>query len=129
MMYDLGLFDRKKINAKGVEVSPRDVAAACLVENLTFPDEKDLIVLRTTVKGIKGGQPTTLEYEVIDFHDDETGFSAMARGTSFPATVVTSMMAHGETPAGAIPLETSVNQDRFLEELDRRGIVVARRTL
>ncbi|HLB59950.1 MAG TPA: saccharopine dehydrogenase C-terminal domain-containing protein [Bdellovibrionota bacterium] len=124
----LGFLDTTPVIVKGISVIPQDVACAVIPPKITFPDEPDLIVLRTIVMGTKDGKEVELQYEVLDFQDPVTGFSAMARCTAFSAGVITIMMAHRETPAGAIPLEKSVNQEKYIQELKRRGIQVTQRS-
>jgi hypothetical protein len=48
----------------------------------------------------------------------------MQRCTGWDGAIVAAMMAHGETPAGAIPREISVDSRRYVAELERRGIHV-----
>ncbi|OGQ35238.1 MAG: hypothetical protein A3F16_05095 [Deltaproteobacteria bacterium RIFCSPHIGHO2_12_FULL_43_9] len=123
----LGLLDMKPVYVKGANVIPRDLACAVIAPKISFPDDPDLIVLRTTCSGTKGGKKVAVTYDVLDLQDPATGFSAMARCTAFSATIITIMMAHGETPTGAVPLEKSVNQTNYIKELERRGIKVERR--
>lgn len=120
----LGLLETKPVYVKGTNVIPRDLACAVIAPKISFPDDPDLIVLRTTCTGTKNGKKIKITYDVLDYQDQATGFSAMARCTAFSATIVTAMMAHGETPKGAIPIEKSVNQTNYINELKRRGIKV-----
>ena len=60
--------------------------------------------------------------EIVDYYDDETGFTAMERTTGWHASIVAIMMAKGETPRGARPLEVAVPGAAFVRELKLRGI-------
>ena len=62
--------------------------------------------------------------EVIDYFDQEAGFTAMERCTGWSAAIVAEMMARGQTPRGAGGVETQVSARRYVEELRRRGINV-----
>jgi lysine 6-dehydrogenase len=62
--------------------------------------------------------------DLLDFHDVETGFTAMERTTAFPAAIVTSMQAAGTVKPGARPVETAVPAEPFVRLLDRRGFKV-----
>lgn len=120
----LGLLDMKPVYVKGSNIIPRDLACAVIAPKISFPDDPDLIVLRTTCRGTKGQKKISITYDVLDLQDPVTGFSAMARCTAFSATIITIMMAQGETPVGAVPLETSINQTNYIKELEKRGIKV-----
>ncbi|PIQ25572.1 saccharopine dehydrogenase [bacterium (Candidatus Blackallbacteria) CG17_big_fil_post_rev_8_21_14_2_50_48_46] len=122
VMHDLGLLDLEAIEVDGQQVIPRHVFHAAALKKLNFPGEKDLVVLRATCKGSRDGQAKTLEYTIVDFFDESTGFNAMSRMTGYPASIVAIMMARGQTERGAIPLEKSVPTAPFLEELALRGI-------
>lgn len=60
--------------------------------------------------------------DLMDFHDAATGFTAMERTTGFPAAMVVAMMARGQTPRGAVPLELAVPAQPTVEALGARGI-------
>lgn len=60
--------------------------------------------------------------EVVDYYDEERGFGAMERATGWHASIVAMMMAQGQTPIGAKPLEISVPGCSFVNEMKRRGI-------
>jgi len=59
--------------------------------------------------------------EVIDSYDEATGFSAMQRTTGWHLSIVAAMMARGETPLGAQPLELAVSGEAFVREARKRG--------
>lgn len=122
VLLDLGLLDLEPIEVDGQSVIPRHVFHALALKTLSFPGEKDLVILRVTCSGIKAGTPKTLEYTILDFFDEKTGFNAMSRMTGFPASIVAIMMARNQTLKGAVPLEKSVPTEPFLEELALRGI-------
>lgn len=122
VMKDLGLLELEPVMVDGQPVVPRHLFHEVVTPRLTFADEKDLLVLRVTCKGIKDGLPKTLEYTIVDYQDDETGFNAMSRMTGFPASIVSIMQARGETLKGAVPLEQSVPTESFLVEMAKRGI-------
>jgi saccharopine dehydrogenase-like NADP-dependent oxidoreductase len=63
----------------------------------------------------------------MDFYDEETGFTAMERTTGWDGAIVAGMMARGQTPRGAAPVETAVPPVLFVEELAKRGIQVRTR--
>jgi lysine 6-dehydrogenase len=123
--YDLGLWDRKPVRAGDVEVAPRDVFHALFEPRVTFPGDKDIVIVRVKAIGKKNGRDAEAIVEVIDYFDEATGFTAMERCTGWSAAIVAEMMAEGRTPCGAGGVETQVPARPFVEELRRRGISVA----
>ncbi len=122
--YDLGLWDLDPIQIGDREVVPRDVFHALFEPKVTFPQDKDLVIVRVKAVGKKDGRDAESFVEVIDYFDEETGFTAMERGTGWSAAIVAEMMARGQTPRGAGGVETQVPARPFVEELRRRGINV-----
>jgi lysine 6-dehydrogenase len=122
--YDLGLWDLKPMRAGGVEVVPRDVFHALFEPRVTFPGDKDIVIVRVKAVGKKNGRDAEAIVEVIDYFDEATGLTAMERCTGWSAAIVAEMMAGGQTPRGAGGVETQVPARPFVEELRRRGINV-----
>jgi lysine 6-dehydrogenase len=125
--YDLGLWDLTPIQVGDVEVVPRDVFHALFEPKVTFPGDKDMVVLRVKAVGKKDGHDAEAVLELIDYFDEETGFTSMERTTGWGAAIVAEMMARGQTPRGAGGVETFVPPRPFVEELRRRGMNVAER--
>jgi lysine 6-dehydrogenase len=120
MMIDLGLCSSDKIEVDNLRVPPRRVLGELLIKNLPA-DEPDLVFIRLEISG----DGRTLRYDIIDRFDENTGLSAMMRTTSFPASIISTMMAKEETlMRGATPQELAVPTEKFISELDRRGIVI-----
>lgn len=125
--YDLGLWDLEPINVKGVQVVPRDVFHALFEPKVVIPEEKDMVVVRVKAEGVKDGRPAVAWVEVIDYHDEATGFTAMERGTGWSAAIVAEMAARGETPRGAGGVEVMVPAAPYVAGLRQRGIPVSER--
>lgn len=122
--YDLGLWDLKPIKIGAVDVVPRDVFHALFEPKVVIPSEKDLVIVRIKATGKKGGKNAEAFVEMIDYYDEETGFTAMERGTGWSAAIVAEMMARGQTPRGAGGVEKMVPARPFVAELNRRGLTV-----
>jgi lysine 6-dehydrogenase len=122
--YDLGLWDLKPIPVGGVDVVPRDVFHALFEPKVTFPADKDVVIVRVKAVGKKKGRDAEAIVEVIDYFDEATGFTAMERCTGWSAAIVAELMAEGETPRGAAGVEIQVPARPFVKELRRRGINV-----
>jgi len=125
----LGLMDSNEIDVEGKKIAPRNVLEKLLEKNLP-PSGKDVTLVRTMIEGWKGTESRTVEYEIIDYHDDATGLTSMMRMTSFPAAVTAMMMADGRiTEKGVLTPERCIPPDLFIEELRARGIDIKHRVL
>ena len=122
--YDLGLWNSDPVSVGDQEVVPRDVFHTLFQPMVTFPNDKDVVVIRIRATGRKEGRPTEVTLDLVDFYDDETGFTAMERTTGWDAAIVAGMMARGQTPRGAVPVELAVPPVLFVQELAKRGIQV-----
>ncbi len=122
--YDLGLWDLKPIRIGDKEIVPRDVFHALFEPKVVIPEDKDLFIVCIKALGKKDGRQAEAFVEVIDYHDEVTGFTAMERGTGWSAAIVAEMMAHGGTPRGAGGVEKMVPAGPFVKDLRERGINV-----
>ena len=127
--YDLGLWDLVPLKVGDVEVVPRDVFHALFEPRVTFPKDKDVVIVRVKSVGKKQGRDAEATVEVIDYLDEETGFTAMERCTGWSAAIVAEMMARGDLPPGAGGVEAQVPARPFVEQLRQRGIEVTERVL
>ncbi|MCA1996458.1 MAG: hypothetical protein LDL56_04420, partial [Armatimonadetes bacterium] len=84
----------------------------------------DLVVVRAVAQGVRGGRRVRLQADILDYHDDATGFSAMERLTGFSSAIVAEEIARGGIPPGCHAYETAMTGERFVEEIRRRGIEV-----
>jgi len=125
--YDLGLWDTRPIRVGDVEVVPREVFHVLFEPKVTFPGDKDTVIVRVRAVGKKDGRDAEAVVELIDHFDEETNFTAMERATGWSAAIVAEMMAHGRTPRGAGGVETFVPARPFVEEMRRRGLNVTER--
>jgi lysine 6-dehydrogenase len=127
--YDLGLWDQKPVKVDGLEVVPRGVFHTLFEPKVTFPQDKDLVIVRVKAFGKKDGRDAQALVQVIDYYDEKTGFSAMERSTGWSAALVAEMMAHGQTPLGAGGVEQMVPAPLFVSELRRHGIDITEEIL
>lgn len=121
-MSDLGFFDPEEIRVGDVKIAPRDILAKLLGPKVTFPGDKDVVVIRVKCIGKKDNRPAFAQLDLLDFYDEITGFTAMERTTGWDAAIIAIMMADGRTEKGAIPLEIAISSPEFVHELRRRGI-------
>ena len=124
---DLGLLEEEPIDVEGGRVAPRDVAIAVMGPRLTKPGGRDLVALRVTVRGNKGGASKEIGWELVDFHDEEHGISAMMRTTGYSLSITGQMQARGEiTVKGVHTPDECVPAPKYIAELARRGVNIRR---
>lgn len=127
--HELGLWNTDPIRVGDQKVVPRELFHALFEPLVTYPEDRDVVVIRVQATGKKGGQPAEVILELMDFYDEETGFTAMERTTGWDAAIVAGMMARGQTLRGAVPVELAVPPDLFVQELAKRGIQVQTRVV
>ena len=125
---DLGLFDPAPVRVGDCEVRPRDLFQALFEPQVRADVMRDICLIRALASGVKDGKLGTAQVDLVDWYDEATGFTSMERTTGWHAAIVASMMARGETPLGATPLEIAVPGDRFVEEARRRGFAISSQT-
>jgi lysine 6-dehydrogenase len=125
--WDLGLWSLEPQQVGEQMVVPRDVFHTLFEPKVTFPDDKDLVLIRVKVLGVKDGAPAQATVDLEDYFDPVTGFTAMERTTGWDAAVVLAMAARGQTPRGAGGVETFVPAALFVDELYRRGFQITKK--
>jgi lysine 6-dehydrogenase len=85
----------------------------------------DVVLTRVTVRGVLGGSPKTLAYEMIDYYDSTANMTSMMRTTAFPTSIIAQMVANGTIKErGVHPPEQCVPLDPFIAELKKRKIII-----
>jgi lysine 6-dehydrogenase len=125
LLRDLGLLETTPVPVDGVPVSPRSLFASVVGPLLTFPEEPDVIVMRVTVTGARGGKRREISFEMLDRMDTERGVSAMMRTTAYPTAAAALMIARGEVPfRGVAAMERAIPAEPFLEEVGRHDLTI-----
>lgn len=119
----MGLFDEKPISVDGHAVVPRHLFLALAQAKLAHPEVRDLVVLRVIVRGEQVGKKVELIYDLLEYEDARTGFSAMQRSTGFPAAIALEMLVTGLVRArGVAPIERAFPPLMYLDAVQRRGL-------
>ena len=116
---EFGLLSSGQIEKYAID--PRKVVEYCL--ELTLPqNEPDVVLVKIRIVNKKS---KVFEWVIIDKEDKKTGFSAMARTTAFPISILGQMIANGKiTERGVVAGETVTPPDEFIKELKKRDIVL-----
>ena len=119
---DLGLLDEELVEIDGQSISPRRVFAAATTRRLDFK-EPDLVVLRVICRGQVEPSHELVEarLDLLDYFDEQTGFTAMERTTGFSAAIVMHLLAKGEVAPGVHTPDQAVPVEPYVEALLKRG--------
>lgn len=118
----LGLFSEHPISLDGKQVIPRQVFHYLLEPKIKAPIIRDVAIIRAVVKGIKAGRPAVVTVDLIDYYDEETGFTAMERITGWHCAIMMGFLVRGQVSPGVLPVELAVPGNLFMDEVRRRGI-------
>lgn len=125
---DLGLLGLEPVSVKGQSVVPRDVFIACAEPRLRKPEGRDLVALRVEVEGSRAGRPHRVVYDLLDYHDDVTGITAMERTTGFSLSITGQLQARRRVRAmGVRTPDLAIPAQSYIEELRARDINIQQR--
>ncbi len=122
-LHMLGLDNKEKITVKGLQVSPRDLVAACLPDPAHLGDRMSgKTCAGTWVKGTKDGKKKEVYlYQVADNKAcmDAWGCQAVVAQTAFSAVIAMDLIEHGQwTGAGVLgpeAFEPTVFMDKMAD--------------
>src|SRR5579859_400365 len=119
---DAGLLALSPVSVDGAAVIPRHLLHSLLEPQLRArPHERDMVIIRVIVRGVKDGQEKQMTIDLFDYYDETTGFTAMERTTGWHAAIMAAFIARGLVPRGAVPVELAVPGPTFVEEFRKRG--------
>ncbi|CAI6053733.1 saccharopine dehydrogenase family protein [Cohnella sp. JJ-181] len=110
-------------------ITPHAFMRAHLEPQLHYKkEEKDIVLMRNTITGVKDNQDVRITYDLIDYRDTNTGLFAMNRTVGFTASIVAQMIARGDIRgSGLLRTTKDVPYLSFIQELQNRGIVIQER--
>lgn len=119
---DLGLFEETPIEVDGQKIIPRNVYHTLLAPKLNVEELKDICIIKIFGEGTKDGKIVKTEIELIDYYDNETGFTSMQRLTGWHASIISILSAKGKIKKGAVAVDQSISGSAIIDELRKRGI-------
>lgn len=130
---DCGMLERREIRVGDVEVAPIDVLIEQLGPALELGPEGDILAMRVVAKGLAEGMARTHTFDLVDYKDQATGHTAMARTTAFTATVAARLVSGGQISDVGVrfPEQLFVGElgDALISGLEERGVAVEHRVL
>ena len=123
-----GLLDKKPVIVNGREVIPFEFTRKLLEPKLRLGQEGDILVMRIIVEGIRDKVPCKHVFELVDYYDPQTSYTAMARTTCFPAIQAAHMLVSGELKEKGIVFPEQLfmgeRYDRLISLLASQGVRV-----
>ncbi len=120
---ELGFIDKEPIDVNGTMVVPRDVAVAVMTPHLLKPKSPDLVALRVTVDGTRGGKPAHIGWQLVDLQDEVNGVTAMERCTGYSLAITGLMQCRKQVLGlGVLTPDEAIPGAAYIEELRQRGI-------
>lgn len=123
---DYGFWSNGSVSVRSGSAVPREVFCSIMNPQLKDPNDKDQVIVRAIGKGVKNGQPKTLQLDIHQLHNDETGFTAMEQLTGFSTAINAAHIVNGKVEPGCVRYESAMSGHDFVHELERRGIKVTK---
>jgi len=117
---DLGLISEEPIDYGGTEVIPRELFHKViypLVKFDTDAGDRDLTVLLVRVEGERNGNELIIEYDMVDFYDEDLGITSMAKTTGYSAAIIAKIVGRGAIKEKGIQWPVRVVRGKLVEEL------------
>ena len=91
-----------------------------LMGELPVTDQRnpDLVYMDVTVEELKSHKPRKASYRLLEQFDPETGFSALARTTGYPAAIMARFQAQGRIEPGVWTPDTGMDEKTRQDYLD-----------
>ena len=120
LLNDMGLISEEPIDYDGTPVIPRELFHKVIYPLVKFDTEagdRDLTVLLVRVEGVKDGDEKVVEYDMVDFYDEDRGITSMAKTTGFTAAIIARTLGRGAIKAKGIQWPVRVVNGELFEEL------------
>ena len=89
-----GFFSENPIDVDGTMISPLKVTSQVLYNEWKLGlEEEELTVMKVKLTGKENGEDKTVEWSLLDYYDEETKTSSMARTTGYTCTAAVNLIA------------------------------------
>ena len=122
-----GLLRTEPVTVGSAAISPAEFLAAALSSDRRYQyagNERDLSFIRVEARGIRAGKPHQVRYQLLDYRDLATGFTAMQRTVGFTMSRGAQLIATGKLRKGGVVTPLDVDYDDVLPALEAHGIRV-----
>ena len=121
---DYGFWGHEPVKTRSGEAVPIEVFHKLMGEALRDPNDKDQVIVRGVGVGTKDGAKKRIQIDIHEKHCDQTGFTAMERLTGFSTATYAKHLADGCCAPGCHRYETAMKGEKFMSEIQKRGINV-----
>jgi len=123
----LGMAKKHSINTGKQKIIPREILATLL--NMNLPkNEDDVVLLKVLSRGVKDGKKCKLEYNLIDYYDQENKITSMMRTTAYPTSIIAQMILNESIDKrGVFCPHEIVPCQLFFKELKKRNIIIKKK--
>lgn len=128
---ETGLFSKVPVEVSGTKVIPLELTSKLLFPKWKMkPGDEDFTVMRVTIEGKK----EKYIYSLLDYFDDKTKTTSMARTTGYTCTAVANLVLEGKySRKGISPPEFVGEDEKCFEEvltyLKERKIIYKKETI
>jgi saccharopine dehydrogenase-like NADP-dependent oxidoreductase len=126
-LVDLHLLDDEVLLVDGMTVNRRRFLAAAIEPYIRLGEnERDMVIIRVEVSGVKDGKKMRAVLQIVDHRDLDTGFTAMSRTVGFTASLGAQLIGSGRiNKRGLLSPLRDIPYDIFKQELAKRGIRIS----
>ncbi len=126
-LLDLGFASMEPLTIGSNVMTARELFFELLKKKLSG-DSPDLVLLRTEIRGTRGGTAKELRFDLIDSYDKNDNITAMMRTTAFPTSVIAQMLVQGTIQKrGVLTPELCVPLQPMLDEMRARNMKITER--
>jgi saccharopine dehydrogenase-like NADP-dependent oxidoreductase len=91
-----GFFDEEEIEINGTKISPLKFSSKIFFKHWKLgSEEEELTVMKVIIEGQKKGSKQRIDYNLLDYYDNETKTSSMSRTTGYTCTAAVHLIAKG----------------------------------
>src|SRR5579871_276189 len=119
---DYGFWGRNPVEVRSGKATPREVFEALMGPALMDPTDRDLVVVRAIGLGKTDGAPAKHQIDILQKHDEATGFTAMEQLTGMSTAIYAAAIAQGEMQPGCLRYESALTGHHFMDEMRRRPV-------
>jgi lysine 6-dehydrogenase len=123
-LLDIGFASNEPIVVGTSVLTAKEMFVELLQRKLTGTD-RDVVLLRVSIRGVRANHEQTLSFNLIDFYDENDNITAMMRTTAFPTSIIAQLVARKVIhQRGVLTPEQCVPLRPLLAELHAKGINV-----
>lgn len=127
LLRDLGLLAREPVTVRDQMAAPLELTTELLFKHWAYSEgEADLTVMRVEVEGIEDGKAVRREFDMLDYYDEASGVSSMARTTGYTCNAAVQLIASGRYSRPGVSPPEFLGMEGFFPDvkayLSERGV-------